>query len=253
MEVLIIQLIVGIDQRLRPRLAKIVPDPIAILINPAQYFLIHGGIRIGPRRYPSASAAGGIPLGGIIGLILGIFLADDILEVNAGRTGVVVLTSLLGATLGTILLWHFTRGGELQLIPSGVVFTCRRQDVLVPWQVFQSDMPSTIRDDGWVECPLDRHQADRIVLIKNGKVIGCGDDVQTSHVRVDRPGFFARWRGKREHTPRFVAFRDIYCVRPEEWLPFVLQIAELLLDHSVKTSPVAGRESLHPQADLAWE
>ena len=253
MEFLIIHLIVGIDRRLRPRLAKVIPDQIAILSNPAEYFSLHGGIQIGPRRYPCGSAVGGIPLGGILGLILGIFLADDILAVNASRNGVIVLTGLLGAMLGTVLIWHWSRGGELHLVPSGVVFSFRRCDVLVPWCLFRSESPARIRDDGWVECPLDWELAERIVLVKNAQLLGSGQDIQTSHVRVDRPGFFSRLRANRDHTPRFVAFADNFSVRPEEWLPFLQQIAWMLPASPSLTRPAVQQDGPDCWVDTEWE
>lgn len=225
MEHLLILLILGADRFLRPRIENVIPNRFDLIADPEGYFAVHGGIRVGPRRYPVGSFVVGMPLGGLIGGLIGALILE-----NESATW---FLALIGGIAMSLLFRHLTRGGELHIVPSGVVFSYRGTDVLCPWVVIRPWGPPDHRDSGWTEILIFHEYVDRIILTKHGQIRARGAEVRCSHFVIDRPGFFDRLSGnKKPYRPQHFLVKDIFAVRPDELFPYVLQVARLLREES---------------------
>jgi hypothetical protein len=229
LEHLIGWLLFRLDDAFRPRLRSVVPDPAALTSDPAGYFAAHGGVHFSPRRHPVIAVLAFIP-GALLGIVFGM-IAETVFvgPKPAWPLGWWELVFVsVGLVAGPIVCWHVSRGGDLRLVPMGVVFTYRRQDVLCPWSAidFWREWEWTSRDDPWWTVPVHPYQLDHITLVVRGKVRKSGRDIRAVHFWVAKPGVIRRLFSRTPSPdPDTVAVKDIYGVRPDEWLPLVMRIA----------------------------
>ena len=243
MEHLVFRLILLLDDLFRTPLRSAVPDLNELRDDPAGYFARNGGVTVGPRRRYLISLIVGGALGLVVGWLVGAGFGA-VLNNNARAWEWVVrlIAVVAGMWIGPVVAWHVSRGGELHLLPSGAVFSYRGADVVCPWDALDPGRPAANEDDNWTRLPVRPDAVDRITLLTGGEVVQAGRDLDASHVRAAKRGFFGRLlRGEAPMDSLLV--RDVYAVGRGELLALVLQVAagmggevrededELLSDH----------------------
>ncbi|OWK34854.1 hypothetical protein [Fimbriiglobus ruber] len=220
---LFVWILEAIEQALRPRLKDAILDLNELEADPVGYLSSHDGIAIGPRTYPVVAVVSAIPLAILSGLFG--WLLNALFFLNAGPW-VVPVFGLIGLVLGPVTVWRLNRGGEANIVSSGVVFSKGKSAVLCPWDVFDpwAELQS---DSTWVWLPLAVPGSEQITETVDGAVRRTGAAVDTPFASAVRPGVFSRLFRKTDPSapPEKLKVKDAYAVRGSEFFPLLMRIA----------------------------